>query len=143
MSPAYRPEAERFWEKVTEGENGCWLWSGALDRGGYGSFGVHRGPVVRAHRWAYESMVGEIPWGLQLDHLCRTRNCVNPYHCDPATNRVNARRGKSLKSECVNGHSLADVEPRLKQGRMVKVCMPCQRDRQAAYRSRNRQECSA
>lgn len=141
--PPYRPADVRFWEKVTESETGCWLWTGAKIRSGYGQFGTHRGPVVLAHRWAYENLIGEIPEGLQLDHLCRVRLCVCPYHLDPVTNKVNARRGNSLKQECINGHSLAGVEPTNKQSRLVKVCMPCQRDRQKAYRLRKRQESGA
>ena len=86
---------ERFWPKVDKTET-CWIWIGAIGTGGYGNFWV--GPDrlsdrMRAHRFAYESMVGPIPEGLDLDHLCRNRACVNPAHLEPVTRRVNLRRG--------------------------------------------------
>ncbi len=92
-----RTEAERFWVKV-DVLGDCWLWAAGLDGHGYGQFrvgsrtdGTRR--MVRAHRWAYEHLVGVIPDGLDLDHLCRTPRCVNPAHLEPVTNRENSRRG--------------------------------------------------
>lgn len=93
-------------------ENGCWLWVGGHLPGGYGS--VYDGKrTVRAHRLMYQRMRGPIPEGLTLDHLCRTRDCVNPWHCEPVTSRVNILRGMSAtainacKSHCVHGHPLS------------------------------------
>jgi HNH endonuclease len=79
---------ERFWEKVEQGE-GCWLWTGAIDRG-YGQF-VWNGRK-RAHRVAYELIIGPIPEGLELDHLCRNKSCVRPEHLEPVTKAENIRR---------------------------------------------------
>lgn len=91
---------QRFWSRVTETPGGCWLWTGALCDSGYGRF--RAGTLVRTHRYAYELMVADIPDGLDLDHLCRRRACVNPYHLDPVTRGVNVRRGarviRSLRS---------------------------------------------
>ncbi len=84
-------EAERFWAKV-EKTDGCWLWTGAENGRGYGTF-WSEGMVVRAHRWAYGHLAGPIPDGLDLDHLCRVKSCVNPDHLEPVTHRVNVRRG--------------------------------------------------
>ena len=72
--------------------SGCWLWTASLGTYGYGSVrfgGQSRG----AHRFVYEALVGPVPDGLDLDHLCRNRACVNPDHLEPVTRRVNALRG--------------------------------------------------
>ena len=82
-------------------EDGCWHWTGHLQPNGYGSFRVS-GRTFRAHRWAYEHYVGPIPEGLQIDHLCRNRACVNPSHLEPVTARENTRR--AMRPQCVNGH---------------------------------------
>jgi hypothetical protein len=71
----------------------CWLWRGALDGQGYGQLKAPGNTTVRAHRWVYEQLVGPIPDGLQLDHLCRVIICVNPDHLDPVTQAENVRRG--------------------------------------------------
>lgn len=86
------PVADRFWSRVTEDANGCWLWGGVLDKDGYGSFSPSHSTTVRAHRWSYEAMVGRIPVGLELDHLCFVPACVNPFHLDPVTDLVNTER---------------------------------------------------
>ena len=93
---APRPAAQRFWVKVdqTNGPNACWLWTGHCATNGYGRFcpeprKKNPGPSVAAHRFAYEALVGPIPAGLQLDHLCRVKNCVNPAHLRPVTNKQN------------------------------------------------------
>jgi uracil-DNA glycosylase family 4 len=69
----------------------CWLWSGTLDKDGYGTISV-RGRNVRAHRFAYELFVRPIPVALTIDHLCMVRNCVNPAHLEAVTRRENNER---------------------------------------------------
>lgn len=86
----------------------CWLWTASIDLGGYGQF-YYRGARGKAHRFAYESAVGPIPDGLQLDHLCRVRSCVNPAHLEAVTMLENIRRGEGgsnfrLKTHCPKGH---------------------------------------
>lgn len=111
---------ERFWIRVEpEPNTGCWLWSGTLYLGGYGRFTTETRSQQAAHRWAYEHYRGPIPEGLQLDHLCRVRSCVNPDHLEAVTARVNTLRGKgrtarnAAKTHCVRGHEFTPENTRL------------------------------
>lgn len=74
-------------------ETPCWVWQRGRTGNGYGQETARR----LAHRVYYESLVGPIPKGMQLDHLCRVRHCVNPAHLEPVTNAVNSRRGARAK----------------------------------------------
>lgn len=99
--------ADRFWSKVDRSGD-CWLWIGASSNG-YGVFSVGR-KNFRAHRWAYESELGPVPDGLELDHLCRTTLCVNPAHLEAVTHWENMRRSITpaaaniTKTTCPLGH---------------------------------------
>ena len=102
------PAHDRFWMKVQKTDT-CWLWTAACNQGGYGRF-LCDGKLVQAHRWAYEQVKGPIPEGLDLDHLCRVRNCVNPNHLEPVTRRQNLMRGEHTYAKlhraghCKRGH---------------------------------------
>lgn len=92
-----RPIAERFWEKVDLGL--CWEWTAFRDVNGYGRFGVGSrtagtARVMQAHRWAWEHLVGPVPPGLELDHLCGNKGCVNPDHLEPVAHDENMRRAR-------------------------------------------------
>ncbi|WP_346007262.1 HNH endonuclease [Janibacter terrae] len=99
------PPVQRFWTKVTGRDiDTCWMWQGAKNGGGYGRFFLRVGVYVAAHRFAYEHLRCEIPAGLELDHLCRTPACVNPWHLEPVTSLVNLRRAGAAITHCAHGH---------------------------------------
>ena len=81
-------DSERFWSAVDKGSD-CWLWLRSTSGGGYGLFTPSKKGFVKAHRFAYEDVVGPIPEGLHLDHVCRNRLCVNPAHLKPVTQQEN------------------------------------------------------
>src|SRR5437016_12881449 len=88
MPPKSNPN-ERFWLHINQTAF-CWEWTGAKTIDGYGSF--RNGKTVRAHRFAYELLVGPIPKGLSIDHLCRNPACGNPVHLEPVPIRENVLR---------------------------------------------------
>lgn len=142
----------RFRSKVAVRESGCWEWIGRRNQGGYGRFYIGTGTndqrYASAHRWSYERVVGEIPDGLDLDHLCRNRSCVNPAHLEPVTRQENIRRGvgpqllgklNGDKRQCVNGHEFTVDNTRIRRGG-GRACRQCERGRRAA-RSAEQVEC--
>ena len=144
--PKPRPVADRFWEKVAPAPaDECWLWQAHVNSDGYGLFYV--GPTqttVRAHRRAYEQLIGPIPDGLVLDHLCRAPSCVNPWHLDPVTDKVNVLRAESRCSKlthCKHGHEFTEANTSYQKGRDGRPrrrCRTCQ-DARTARRREQRQ----
>ena len=114
----------RFWRNVRA--DGCWLWRGATFKAGYGAFSV-AGHVALAHRLSYECWVGPIPHGLEIDHLCRVRSCVNPLHLEAVTPRENMRRGAGHGSEahCPHGHAYDEANTYRNRGK--RYCRECAR----------------
>jgi hypothetical protein len=120
MDPAW----DRFWSKVSDGGD-CWAWSAQISANGYGAFS-YKGRGNYAHRVAYELMIAEIPEGLHIDHLCRNRWCVNPYHLEPVTKRENDRR-KPPKTHCPKMHEY-DEKNTYYDRVGCKRCRTCGRD---------------
>lgn len=138
---------ERFWIKVNkdgplwDGTN-CWEWTGSKVRG-YGDFWL--GTVNGlAHRYSYKTLVGPIPEGLQIDHLCRNRPCVNPAHLEPVTASVNNRRGigpellrkrMAAFTHCPKGHGYTP-ENTYTSKKNCRDCRACKRIRNKQRPSR-------
>jgi hypothetical protein len=122
----------RFWSKV-EKTDGCWIWRGATSGRGYGAFYLARGNKILAHRAAYQMVIGPVPDGADLDHLCRNKMCVNPAHLEAVSHAENVRRGAVPNREfCRRGlHRITadNIYPGTKGS-----CYQCRRDWVAANR---------
>ena len=138
---------KRFFDKVVVNpETGCWEWTACRNRDGYGRFKLD-GRKRYAHRVAYELIKGKIPEGLQIDHLCRVRACVNPDHLEPVTCRENLHRGETFnaanaaKTHCPQGHPLSGdnlyVRPDGRRG-----CKTCQAEHGRRYWAKKKKNTS-
>ncbi len=125
-------------------ETGCWEWTARLFQGtGYAQFkitvAVGKSENRYGHRVAYELLVGPIPDGLFLDHLCRNKKCINPQHLEPVTARTNALRGfgsaanNARKTHCKNGHPLSG-DNLYHDHAATRQCRICQRERSLAWK---------
>jgi hypothetical protein len=126
MSAMTAVEHERFAAKITQ-DGECWTWTASVNSRGYGTFAAG-GKVRLAHRVAYETYVDEIPDGLQIDHLCSNRRCVNPQHLEPVTGLVNVRRSRSCQATadaCAHGHPWESNAFYTRSGH--RRCLTCQR----------------
>ena len=118
----------RFFACVRFDVPDCWIWTGLLTVDGYGRFIVSNRQGKAVHRWIYEFCVGPIPVGLEIDHLCRVRNCVNPDHLEPVSHAENVRRGAGSpqrhKTHCVRGHPY-DAQNTIVDKRGWRACRAC------------------
>lgn len=110
----------------------CWEWTGfCRPPYGYG-YVRYQGHIRFIHRVTYVILVGPIPEGLELDHLCRFTSCCNPAHLEPVTHKVNSERGRNAtKTHCSNQHEFSG-ENFYVNGRGERVCRLCARDRSRA-----------
>ena len=120
---------DHFWRYVTIYSGRCWQWQSGQDGKGYPILGIGSRKdgtrrTARVHRLAYEAFVGSIPPELELDHLCRNRSCVNPWHLEAVTHQENVRRGAMFKTHCVNGHPYdgANISISSKGRRYCRTC---------------------
>lgn len=122
---------ERFFARVTQvGE--CWEWH-RKDPNGYGAQFDDKNVKWLPHRWAYTFLRADIPEGLELDHLCRNRACVNPWHLEPVTRRVNAQRGVGSIEACKHGHPYTPENTYTRPDRGTRQCRTCAALRSAAF----------
>jgi hypothetical protein len=138
---------ERFEAKYVVLDNGCWEWTACRYLTGYAMFWLN-GMNMPAHRASFELYVGPIPDGLQLDHLCHTRDelcaggwsclhrrCVNPAHLEPVTHLENVRRGLGgypallrARTHCGNGHEFTPENTKLRRDNNGRICRICKRE---------------
>lgn len=148
------PVADRFWAKVDKSGD-CWVWTSSLYRFGYGQFFLSRGKSISAHRYAYEALVGPVPQGLELDHLCHTRDlscpggwtcphrkCVNPAHLEPVTHAENMARGRNAgrtrmgDTHCQHGHEFTP-ENTYRRPNGSRQCRACRAAHRRSYRTKS------
>lgn len=136
---------DRFWSKcIPEPNSGCWLWFACI-KNGYGQLGVPRQrKTTTAHRFAYLTLVGEVPSGLELNHRCRVTECCNPSHLEPVTHKVNVLRGEARAAhnaratECPLGYPLSGENLIFQAPGKRRRCKKCQRVAERNYKRRKR-----
>ncbi len=143
MKPGPKPftdeqRQDAFWAKVEKTET-CWLWRGALTHNGYGQFVTTNRRKMYAHRFAY----GPVTAGMDLDHLCRVRNCVRKSHLQPVTRHENIMRGSgpdiqraihAAKTHCKQGHEFTEANTYI-GAKGWRSCRECGRLRMQARRA--------
>ena len=139
-------QQKNFWSKVNKTES-CWLWAGPLNDRGYGQFRVGK-LMCRAHRVAYAAAVKLPPRHYVMNHLCYTRNCVNPSHLEAVTQYENLMYSDSpvklnkLKTHCKRGHPLEGDNLYLKKGKhgYKRVCVTCKNTYLREWRAEKRRK---
>jgi HNH endonuclease len=154
-----RTLSELFLRAVIAPTSGCLVWDGRMTRGGYGQIGLSAKHAAElgssrtylVHRLAWELANGPIPKGMQIDHLCRNRACINPKHLEVVTASENTRRGlgpaasairmramvkarAAAITHCPQGHEYTPENTYLHNG--MRTCRTCQRARSAAWKQR-------
>jgi hypothetical protein len=118
---------------MPEPMSGCWIWLAQLEADGHGR-SWRDGKAIYAHRLTYEAAKGKIPCGMVVDHLCRTRCCVNPDHLEAVTVRTNTERGISAlllrerqlaKTHCPNGHEYSGINLLIEVSTGKRRCRQC------------------
>lgn len=142
---------ERYIERLPMA--GCWIWVGKIFNNGYGCVRVQTNGTRKhflAHRVVYEEHRGTIPGGMDLDHLCRVRCCVNPSHLEPVSRRENLERGgvitslramaaaKNAATHCTKGHEMTKPNTYVYPNGRHRACRICMREYRREWEKRNR-----
>jgi len=137
MTTRFPDILDRVLGRVAAGQGGCWIFTGYLMKG-YGQIHSRRlGGTKLVHRFVYEQMVGPVPDGFDLDHLCRVPACCNPAHLEPVTHAENVRRGVGLANliasrkgitHCDQGHELTFENTYINPGTGFRRCRKCRRE---------------
>lgn len=140
--PAKKPVDQRVLDRVVQTPGECWIWPGSTTgKSGYGTVSYRDGgkqKILLTHRVAYEALVGPIPDGLELDHLCRVRLCCNPEHLEPVTRLENSHRGSKYRpSHCANGHLFTEENTVIRKTGHI-YCRICDNKRQRERRQRGK-----
>lgn len=158
MGTVKRSPAERLLSHVTiMGGSGCWLWTAACYRNGYGAFRVD-GRTRLAHKISYETFRGLVPEGCELDHTCHKRDsclggvscihrrCINPDHLEPVKHLINVQRGcaplvsgelQRSKTHCIAGHEYTLVNTYIVPATGHRYCRECSRLSQQRCRAKD------
>lgn len=130
--------------KIYSPSTPCWISEYSTDTQGYAMKRIN-GKLKGLHRVIFEALHGPVPDGLELDHLCRTRACVNPAHLEPVTHKVNALRGVGVsaiaasKTHCKKGHILGgDNQYHSPSFMNNRACKTCIKERNRIYQARKR-----
>lgn len=121
--------------KVQTDDAGCWIWTAATNSRGYPCAAWH-GKTTSVHRLSYELLVGPIPAGLTIDHLCMVKRCINPAHLEPVTSEENSRRYAATITHCKHGHPLP--APNTRGRRICRECAKASRPRKNTDRALKR-----
>lgn len=133
-------DIERISPKFYISDTGCWVWTASKNNRGYATFKL-RGVGVNTHRVTYAMFYGDVPAGLHIDHLCRTRNCVNPQHMEAVTHAENMRRAAphNRKTHCKRGHEYTEGNTRLIKYQKGKTTLGFHRNCRTCSREKNSQ----
>lgn len=131
--PAHVSQQYILERSIPEPNSGCWIWLLSLGRDGYA-----QGKYETAHRISFRGFKGSIPEGLEVDHICKTRWCVNPEHLRAVTHLENMSTADAItnhrnrrKTHCINGHELSGYNLILEnwRGIVMRKCRACKNKR--------------
>lgn len=124
--------------RVTITSAGCWEWNGRRTAKGYGHV-YYQGTTLRVHRLTYEMLVGRIPEGMEIHHVCENEPCCNPAHLVVCTSLFNTNQKPDVnKARCIHGHEMTEDNTRVqvdRRGHVHRSCRACARARKALARA--------
>lgn len=147
------PIVARFLPKFRHEDRGftthCWIWTSSVRPNGYSQFRYSKAKNGYGHIFAYEHFIGPVPPATTLDHLCRNRACVNPYHLEAVPHQTNVLRGEgeaaknARKTHCKRGHPLSGDNVYVNAKTKRRICRTCQKEATKAWRDKHPEEHAA